>query len=84
MAIYRVTFTTDLLVEADTLPNAIRIGYANLEEEVKNRCSKHLQPVRITSVDQLQDGEHRSLPWRDSSRKDEPEMNVNAILTNES
>jgi hypothetical protein len=82
MAIYRVTFTTDLLVEADTLPNAIRIGYANLEDEVKNGCSKHLQPVRITSVDQLKDGEHNSLPWRDPSRRNDPELEVDKILTN--
>lgn len=81
MAIYRVTFTTDLLVDADTLPNAIRIGYANLEEEVKNGCSKHLQPVRITSVDQLKDGEHNSLPWRDPSRRNDPELEVGKILT---
>jgi len=84
MTIYRVTFTTDLLVEADTLSDAIHIGYANLEEEVKNRRSRHLQPVIITSVDQLQDGEHRSLPWRDYARRNEPEVDVNTILTNES
>jgi hypothetical protein len=80
MAIYRVTFTTDLLVEADSLPNAIRIGYANLEEEVKNRFSKHLQPVRITSIDQLKDGEHNSLPWRDPSRRNDPELEVEILL----
>ena len=84
MTIYRVTFTTDLLVEADTLSDAIRIGHANLEEEVRNGFSKHLQTVIITSVDQLQNGEYRSLPWRDSSRRNEPEIDVNTILTNES
>lgn len=84
MTIYRVTFATDLLVEADVLSDAVHIGHANLEEEVRNRCSKHLQTVIITSVDQLQNGERRSLPWRDYARRNEPEVDVNTILTDES
>lgn len=82
MALYRVTFTTDLLVEADSESEAIRIGDRNLPEEVTNRRAFGANVKHITSADQLFSDERGSLPWRDSQRNlnGEPEKTVDEIL----
>ena len=80
MPIYRVTFQTELLVDCDDESEAERIGYDNLEEEVRNGFSDIISVRNITSSDQLRKGERGSLPWRSSERRGEPELLVEEIL----
>lgn len=82
MTIYRVTFHIDLLVECETEREAERIGYDNLQEEIRN-CSLGALPWsvrRVESTDELRRGEHGSLPWRAPQRHGEPELTVDELL----
>jgi len=80
MSIYRVTFTTDLLVECENENEAEMIGFKNLHDEVKNCLSSVFSIVKLESSEQLHEGEHYSLPWRSVDRKSEAEADVNDIL----
>jgi hypothetical protein len=82
MPIYRVTFQTELLVDCENESEAERIGYDNLEEEVRNGFSDIISVRNITSSDQLRKGERGSLPWRDAKRNraGEPEKTIAEIL----
>lgn len=80
MPIYRVTFTTEMLIDAENEGEAERIGYDHLVDEVGNGISEVLTVRSITSLDQLQKFEKGSLPWRSSARRGEPEKTVGDIL----
>ena len=80
MKIYRVTFTTEILVECEDEMGAERIGYKNLIEEVKNGSSELYKVETIKSKDELRKFERGSLPWRDSNRFGETELRVEEIL----
>ena len=77
MKLYRVTFATSLLVEAESEHDAERIGYFNRNEEAD--CELY-SIERIESKDDLRRGERGSLPWRDSRRRQEPETCVEDLL----
>ena len=51
MAIYRLTFTTDLLVDCDNEDQAVNLGYQHLQDEVRNSTSDllHIQKLQSTS-----------------------------------
>lgn len=82
MTLYRLTFQTEILVDASDEREAERIGLENIEDEIGNG-SIHLYSVKeITSEDQLLRGERGSLPWRNIQRNwaKEPELTVEEIL----
>lgn len=80
MSLYRVTFQTSLLVETSTEDEAYKIGISSLPEEVKNGSSELYNIEIISNVDQLFPEERQSLPWRNFSKINEIELNVNQIL----
>jgi len=80
MPLYRVTFQTDMLIEARDELEAERIGDRNLESEVRNCGSELYRIEELRSVDQLRREERGSLPWRATERRDEPELRVEEIL----
>ena len=80
MAIYRVTFHVDLLVDCDSAREAERIGRQNLEEEVRNGMAETWSVTRLESTDNLRREERGSLPWRDLQRHGEPELTVDELL----
>lgn len=82
MAIYRLTFTTYLLVDCDNEDQAVNLGYQHLQDEVRNSTSDLLHIQKLESTSQLRRDEKCSLPWRDSSRRDDPEQTVDQILQN--
>jgi len=76
MKLYRVTFQTSLLVEAQDEHEAERIGYKNIREEVSELFSiNHLKEEK-----QLRRSERNSLPWRSHDRYKEPELTVEQVL----
>ena len=85
MPLYRVTFTTPLLVDAPTESDARSIAVDFLAEEVSNGFSHVESTELLTDVEQLEQPERHSLPWRDPSRDrdGEPERTVNQILGEE-
>ena len=80
MPLYRITFQTDMLIEARDEREAERIGDRNLESEVRNCGSELYRIEELRSVDQLRREERGSLPWRSTERRDEPELFVEEIL----
>lgn len=80
MPIYRVTFTTQLLVEAGSEKDAERIGSSCLVDEVRNGGSEVYRTEEITSPLSLLTRKRGSLPWRDWKRVGEPEITVDEIL----
>jgi len=80
MKLYRVTFHTELLVAAHDEREAERIGYRNLECEVRNGGSEVWSTEILESRDQLRRDERGSLPWRSWDRREEPERTVEEIL----
>jgi len=78
MALYRVTFQTQIIVDCVDPHEAERIGFWNLSEEI--RGSSVYKVDKIDSVDQLHREEHGSLPWRAMERSGEPELRVEEIL----
>lgn len=78
MKLYRVTFQTGLLVEAEDERDAERIGRKFLIDEVKNGTSELWSTELLESEDDLRDDERYSLPWGEGNKmKDE---DVNEIL----
>lgn len=80
MPIYRVTFTTQLLVEAGSEEDAEWIGSYFLVDEVRNGGSEVYSIEEIRSPLSLLTRERGSLPWRDWKRVGEPEVIVDDIL----
>lgn len=80
MAIYRLTFTTRLLVDCDNEGQAVDLGYRHLQDEVRNSASDLLHIQKLELISQLKRDEIGSLPWRDSSRGNDPEQTVDRIL----
>ena len=82
MAIYRISFLTELLVDCESEKEAERIGFNHLNEEVDNRGSEVFSIKLIESPEQIRRWEKGSLPWRDSQRdlRGEPEKPVEQIL----
>jgi len=78
MALYRVTFHTEILVDCVDPLEAEVIGFRNLSEEI--RGSSVYKVDKIDSVDQLHREEHGSLPWKARKKMDEPELRVEEIL----
>jgi hypothetical protein len=78
MALYRVTFQTEILVDCVDPREAESIGFRNLSEEI--RSSSVYKVEKIDSVDQLHREERGSLPWRARERSGEPELRVEEIL----
>ena len=73
MKLYRVTFSTEILVECESEGDAERIGYSNLIEEVRNGASTSIYQIeKIQSVDELRRAERGSLPWRAVSAPAKP------------
>ena len=64
--IYRVTFTTSLLVEADDERQAEMIGQHSLADEVDNGLSELYAIDHITDESELHPDENYSLPWTDT------------------
>ena len=76
--IYRITYKAFLLVEADDVQKAIKIGSSSLSEEIP--YFNDVEDIEeITNEEQLYVNEQRSLPWRDRKRTDD-ELTVNEIL----
>ena len=82
MPIYRVTFQTELLIDCENETEAEKIGYDNVDYEVRNGICDITSMKLIESANQLRRGEHNSLPWRANSRNwsHEPEKTVQQIL----
>jgi len=80
MKLYRVTFHTELLVEANDEREAERIGDRNLESEVRNGSSEVWSTELLDHEKQLRRDERGSYPWRSSTRHGEPELRVEEIL----
>lgn len=82
MAIYRISFLTELLVECESEKEAEHIGFNHLIEEVDNRGSEVFSIKLLESPEQIRRWEKGSLPWRDSQRDlhGEPEKPVEQIL----
>ena len=80
MPLYRVTFQTEILIDARDEREAERIGDRNLESEVRNCGSEVYRIEELKSVDQLHREEHGSLPWKARKKMDEPELRVEEIL----
>ena len=78
--LYRVTFTTALLVEAESDSEAERVGEECLLDEVRNGTSDVYSTELIEDVWNLKAGERGSLPWRSCRRQDEPELTVEEVL----
>jgi hypothetical protein len=78
MALYRVTYQTQILVDCNNPLEAESIGFRNLREEI--RSSSVYKVDKIDSVDQLHREERGSLPWRSTERRGEPELRVEEIL----
>jgi hypothetical protein len=78
--LYRVTFLTEILIDARDECEAERIGDRNLESEVRNCGSEVYRIEELKSVDQLRRVERGSLPWRATERGGEPELLVEEIL----
>jgi hypothetical protein len=77
MKLYRVTFHTSLLVEAESEEEAERIGYKNLKcEDVSELWN--IEPIE--EVTQLMREERGTLPWRSIERLNEPLACVEEIL----
>lgn len=82
MPIYRVTFTTSLLVDAQDEWTAEHVGEQCLVDEVRNGTSEVYNTEEVTTQAGLRAGEVGSLPWRDLRRRDEPEVTVDEIIRN--
>lgn len=82
MTLYRLTFQTEILVDASDECEAERIGLDNIEEEIGNGSIELYSVKEITSEDQLLRWERGSLPWRNIQRDwaKEPELTVKEIL----
>jgi hypothetical protein len=82
MTLYRLTFQTEILVDASDEREAERIGYNNLEEKIGNGNTNVYSIKEITTEEQLLRGERGSLPWRNIQRDwaKEPELTVEEIL----
>lgn len=80
MRLYRVTFTTQLLVECESEGDAERIGRRHLTDEVGNGTSQVHRVEEVRALDELLRTEHGSLPWRDRNRHSEPETSVDDLL----
>ena len=82
MPLYRVTFHTEILVDARDEREAERIGDRNLESEVRNCGSEVYRIEELKSVDQLRRVERGSLPWRCEERSNSgvPYLTVDEIL----
>lgn len=80
MPIYRVTFTTQLLVECENEKDSVRIGKDFLADEVRNGGSEVYATEEVRSTGDLLARERGSLPWRDWKRAGEPEVIVDEIL----
>lgn len=61
--LYRVTFTTSLVVQSPDPHSAERIAYRNLREELSHSELHSID--HITHVNQLRRSEYGSLPWVD-------------------
>ena len=85
MAIYRVSFLTDLLVECENEKEAERIGFKHIVDEVNNRGSEIFSVKLLESQSHIRRWEHGSLPWRDTQRdlRGEPQKTVDEILQEE-
>lgn len=79
MAIYRVTFQTEMLIDCETEGEAERIGYHYLQDEVRNGSNIY-RIEKVETVNQLRRNEIGSLPWRDSYMVGMPETRVEEIL----
>jgi hypothetical protein len=85
MPLYRITFTTPLIVDAPTGSDARRLASRFLAEEVSNGISQIESTELLSDPEQLERSEWGCLPWRDPSRDrdGEPERTVNQILGEE-
>lgn len=78
--IYRVTFTTELLVDCESELEAQNLGSKFLNDAVRSGQSKYLHAKHIDDVSKLHRDERGSLPWRALTRCKEPELTVEKIL----
>ena len=85
MAIYRVSFLTELLVDCETEKEAELIGFKHIVDEVNNRGSEIFSIKHLESPGQVRRWERGSLPWRATQRdlNREPEKTVEQILQEE-
>jgi hypothetical protein len=79
--IYRLTFKTFMLVEADHELEAEKIGKKFLPEEVNNDLSELEDIELLNCVTQLLPEENYSLPWVSIDRQNEEQICVNTLLS---
>lgn len=80
MNLYRVTFTTSLLIEAQDNHQAITIAKDFLIDEAKNDTSQHQSTLHITNSSQLLNNEHSSIPWRSRFLQNQPQLTAEQFL----
>jgi len=78
MKLYRVTFQTEILVEAKDESEAGKIGFKYAHEEIEN--AEIYGITELNDLSQLRRNELGSLPWRSIERWGEPELLVEEIL----
>lgn len=61
--LYRISFLTEMLVDADNAFEAERIGYNNLSEEVKRSISEVCEVSQVKAIKDLKKSEYDALPW---------------------
>lgn len=80
MNLYRVTFTTSLLIEAQDDRQAKKIAKDFLIDETKNGTSQHQSTLHITNSSQLLNDEPSSFPWRSRFRQNQPQFTTQQLL----
>ena len=80
MNLYRVTFTTSLLIEAQDDHQAKIIAKDFFIDEVKNDTSQIESTLHITNSSQLLNDEHSSFPWRSSFHQNQPQFTTQQLL----
>jgi hypothetical protein len=82
MKLYKVSFVTDLFVEALNDDDAEAIAIRHLVEEVNKNVSDVTDVEEITSHKQVVPEVLESLPWRSHFRHNEPKETIMQLLDN--
>ena len=72
--LFRVNYSTGMLVEADTWEEARDIGMKCLMEEVKKGKSVMNHVEQLASVQSLRQEEMNCFPWRSQSKNSDQEI----------
>jgi hypothetical protein len=80
MNLYRVTFTTSLLIEAQDDQQAKIIAKDFFIDEAKNDTSQHQSTLHIADSSQLLNNEHTSFPKRSSFHQNQSQLTAEQFL----